>query len=107
MKLVDEIYEFYRDRLTGSEEDIDMLTFALLEEMTYEDLLNMIRSLDQQELYNLVGLYILEALKGKFARGRGWPKRRPSLPPTWYPLMMFPGQKTSQGWGISNTYEAL
>ncbi len=77
MKLVDEIYEFYRDRLTGSEEDIDMLTFALLEEMTYEDLLNMIRSLDQQELYNLVGLYILEALKGKFAREEDGQKDAP------------------------------
>ncbi|MDQ0157848.1 DUF6154 family protein [Robertmurraya andreesenii] len=67
MKLVDEIYEFYRDKLTGDDEDIDMLTFALLEEMSYDDLMNIIKELDKQELYDLIGLYLMEALKGKFA----------------------------------------
>lgn len=79
MKLIDEIYEFYRDRLTGSDEDIDMLTFALLEEMSYEDLMNMIKSLDKQELYDLVGLYLLEALRGKFAREEYGQQNAPSF----------------------------
>lgn len=68
MKLIDDIYEFYRDQLTGNDEEILMLTFSVLEEMSYEDLMKIIKSLDQRELYNLVGLYIFEALKGKFAR---------------------------------------
>jgi hypothetical protein len=68
LKLVDEIFEFYRDKLTGDEEDIDMLTFALLEEMSYDDLMKIIKELDKQELYDLIGLYLIEALKGKFAR---------------------------------------
>jgi hypothetical protein len=68
LKLVDEIYEFYRDKLTGDDEDIDMLTFALLEEMSYDDLMNLIKDLEKQELYDLMGLYLMEALKGKFAR---------------------------------------
>ncbi len=68
MKLIDDIYEFYRDQLTGNDEEILMLTFALLEEMSYEDLMKIIKSLDHRELYNLVGLYIFESLKGKFAR---------------------------------------
>ncbi len=68
MKLVDELYDLYRNKLTGDEEDIDMLTFAFLEEMTREDLLNMIHELDEQELNDLVGLYLLESLKGKFAQ---------------------------------------
>lgn len=68
LKLVDEIYEFYRDKLTGDEEDIDMLAFAFLEEMSYEDLLSIIKDLEQQELYDLVGLYLIEALKVKFAQ---------------------------------------
>lgn len=33
MKLIDELYELYRNKLTGDEEDIDMLAFAFLEEM--------------------------------------------------------------------------
>ncbi|MFE8703317.1 DUF6154 family protein [Cytobacillus sp. FJAT-54145] len=68
MKLVDEIYEFYRDKLTGDDEDIDMLAFAILEEMTKEDILKMINDLDKQELYDLMGLYLIEGLKGKFAQ---------------------------------------
>ena len=65
MKLVDELFEMYRDKLTGDEEDIDMLAFAFLEEMTREDLLRLIQDMDEQELYTLMGLYLIESLKGK------------------------------------------
>lgn len=68
MKLVDELFEMYRDKLTGDEEDIDMLAFAFLEEMTREDLLRLIQEMDEQELYTLMGLYLIESLKGKFAK---------------------------------------
>ncbi|MDE3839991.1 hypothetical protein C0966_11530 [Bacillus methanolicus] len=68
MKLVDELYELYRNKLTGDEEDIDMLAFAFLEETSYEDLLNIIHEMDKQELYDLMGLYLIENLKGKFAQ---------------------------------------
>lgn len=68
MKLVDELYDLYRNKLTGDEEDIDMLTFAFLEEMSREDLLSIIHEMDEQELNDLVGLYLIESLKGKFAQ---------------------------------------
>ena len=68
MKLVDELYELYREKLTGDEEDIDMLAFAFLEEMTRDDLLHLIYEMDEQELYNLMGLYLIENLKVKFAQ---------------------------------------
>ncbi|MFE8698163.1 DUF6154 family protein [Cytobacillus sp. FJAT-53684] len=67
MKIIDELYELYRNKLTGDEEDIDMLAFAFLEEMDREDLLSMINDLNNQELYDLMGLYLIESLKGKFA----------------------------------------
>lgn len=67
MKIVDELYALYRHKLTGDDEDIDMLAFAFLEEMTREDLLRIIHELDNQELYDLMGLYLIESLKGKFA----------------------------------------
>ncbi|ASV68588.1 DUF6154 family protein [Cytobacillus sp. FSL W7-1323] len=67
MKIIDELYDYYRNKLTGDEEDIDMLTFAFLEEMSREDILTLIEELDNQELYNLMGLYVIESLKGKFA----------------------------------------
>ncbi|WP_462411238.1 DUF6154 family protein [Neobacillus sp. Marseille-QA0830] len=68
MKLVDELYEMYRNKLTGDEEDIDMLAFAFLEEMSHGDLLALIQDMDKQELYNLMGIYLIESLKGKFAQ---------------------------------------
>lgn len=68
MKLVDELYDLYRNKLTGDEEDIDMLTFAFLEEMSREDLINLIAEMDEQELFDLMGLYLMESLKGKFAQ---------------------------------------
>jgi hypothetical protein len=68
LKLIDELFEMYRNKLTGDEEDIDMLAFAFLEEMSYEDLLALIHEMDKQELYDLMGLYLIESLKGKFAQ---------------------------------------
>lgn len=67
MKIVDELYNLYKNKLTGDEEDIDMLAFAFLEEMSREDLLHIIQELNEQELYDLMGLYLIESLKGKFA----------------------------------------
>ena len=56
--------------LTGDEEDIDMLAFAFLEEMTREDLLRLIQDMDEQELYTLMGLYLIESLKGQICERR-------------------------------------
>ena len=68
MKIVDELFNLYKNKLTGDEEDIDMLAFAFLEEMSREDLLHIIQELNEQELYDLMGLYLIESLKGKFAK---------------------------------------
>ncbi|MBP3039775.1 hypothetical protein J9303_09785 [Bacillaceae bacterium Marseille-Q3522] len=70
MKIIDELFEMYRDKLVGDEEDINMLTFAFLEEMSRDDLLHIIENLDNQELYDLIGLYIIETLKEKFSDSR-------------------------------------
>ena len=68
MKIIDDLYEMYREKLTGDEEDIDILTFSLLEELDRKDLLELIEELTDQELYNLIGFYMIENLKGKMAR---------------------------------------
>ena len=80
MKLIDELYEMYRNKLTGDEEDIDMLAFAFLEEMGREDLLHIIKDKDTQELYDLMGLYLIESLKGKFAQDEYGQHRGPFFP---------------------------
>ncbi|MBA4536879.1 hypothetical protein H1Z61_06920 [Bacillus aquiflavi] len=68
MKLIDELYELYRNKLTGDDEDIDILAFAVLEELDRDDVLHLINEMDDQELFDLMGLYLIESLKGKFAK---------------------------------------
>ncbi|MCL6588105.1 MAG: DUF6154 family protein [Anoxybacillus sp.] len=77
MKFIDELYEYYKDRLTGDEEDAEILTMSVLEELSREDLLALIKEMDDAELVGMVGLYMLESLKAKMAqKGIGqtkWP----------------------------------
>ncbi|WP_027410442.1 DUF6154 family protein [Anoxybacteroides tepidamans] len=67
MKFVDELYEYYKDRLTGDEEDVEIMTMSILEELSRQDLLQLIEEMDDAELVGMVGLYILESLKAKMA----------------------------------------
>lgn len=68
MKFIDELYEMYRHKLTGDEEDADILAFSVLEQLNREDMITLIEELSDQELYNLVGFYMIEKLKAKMAR---------------------------------------
>ncbi len=66
MKLVDELFEIYRGRLQGTEEDLDMITLTVLEQLSQEEILNMIKDLKEEELAYFLCLYLFEALKQKF-----------------------------------------
>ncbi|GGJ66179.1 hypothetical protein GGR02_001679 [Anoxybacillus voinovskiensis] len=68
MKFIDELYEYYKDRLSGDEEDAEILTMSVLEELSREDLLELIKEMDDAELVGMVGLYMLERLKAKMAQ---------------------------------------
>lgn len=68
MKLIDDLYNMYRNKITGDEEDIDMLAFAVLEQFNRKEIFELLHEMDDQELIDLMGLYIIESLKGKFAQ---------------------------------------
>lgn len=68
MKLIDDLYETYKNKLTGDEEDADILAFSVLEQLNRNDVLDLISELSNQELYDLVGFYMIEKLKAKMAR---------------------------------------
>lgn len=65
MKLIDEIYEMYRGKIRGTQEDFDIIAFTILEELDREELLSMVRDMTQDELSYFIRLYIVETLKGK------------------------------------------
>ncbi|MFD1706740.1 DUF6154 family protein [Siminovitchia sediminis] len=83
MKLIDELFELYRDKLTGDEEDLDMITFAVLEGYDHEDLIEIVKEMNEYELHYFIRLYMLETLKGKFAQIEG---RKENGPDYYKPL---------------------
>lgn len=67
MNFIDELYQLYRDKLTGDDEDIDVLALAVLEQLERNDVLQLISELEDRELYHLMGLYLTDSLKKRFA----------------------------------------
>lgn len=68
MKFIDDLYEYYKDRLTGDEEDAEAVTMSILDELSRRDVLKLIGEMTDEELLGMFGLYVLESLKAKMAR---------------------------------------
>ncbi|WP_050616152.1 DUF6154 family protein [Bacillus testis] len=79
MKLVEDLFEHYRTKLTGDDEDIDILTLAVLEQLDHKEILDHILDMDEVELRSFFGLYIMETLKGKFAGVESVPAKNKSF----------------------------
>jgi len=67
MKLVDNIYELYKDQLVGDEEDAIIIVSGILEEFDREHMLEWIEQLSYEELYEMLGNYLIYKLKVKMA----------------------------------------
>lgn len=66
MNFVDELFELYRGRLQGTEDDLDMITLTVLDEMSEADILKVIQDMPEKELAWLFRVYLHESLKEKF-----------------------------------------
>ncbi|GEN33350.1 MULTISPECIES: DUF6154 family protein [Aneurinibacillus] len=67
MKLVNDIYNLYRDKLTGDEEDVTAIVMSLLHGQSKEELVQWIQEMQETEIYQMFGLYLMEALRVKMA----------------------------------------
>jgi hypothetical protein len=67
MKLVNDIYNLYRDKLTGDEEDVAAIVMGLLHGQSKEELLQWVQEMQETEIYQMLGLYLMEALRVKMA----------------------------------------
>lgn len=65
MKFVDELYDFYKKKLTADDEDIEILVSSIMQELSKQDMLNILSELNQQELYQITGTYIAYKLREK------------------------------------------
>lgn len=68
MKFVDELYDFYRKKLTADDEDIEILVSSIMQELSKQDMLNILSELNQQELYQITGTYIAYKLREKLVQ---------------------------------------
>jgi hypothetical protein len=68
MKFVDELYDFYKKRLTADDEDIEILVSSIMQELSKQDMLNILSELNQQELYQITGTYIAYKLREKLVQ---------------------------------------
>jgi hypothetical protein len=68
MKYVDHLYEFYKERLVGNEENAVALVLYTLQEHSRADLMKLIEEMSDEEVYHMVGQYLIDQLKVKMAR---------------------------------------
>ena len=68
LKLIDEIFEMYRGKIRGTQEDLDIIAFTILEQLDRGELLSMVKDMSEEELAYFIRLYIVESLKGKIEK---------------------------------------
>ncbi len=78
MKLVNQLYHHYKDQLVGDEEDAAIIVSGILESLAKDDLLAMIQELEREELYEMLGRYMVDQLREMMTQegvGKhdGWP----------------------------------
>lgn len=65
MKFVDELYEFYKNKLIADDEDIDLIVYSIMQELSRDDMLQILGELSDNELYQITGRYIALKLHEK------------------------------------------
>lgn len=83
MSFVDEIYELYRDQLRDDEDDAITIVLNLLEEQSRENMNQLIQNMSDDEVNQMMGIYLVEMLKMKMVQdGKISPYKPISVSPT-------------------------
>ncbi|WP_261132274.1 DUF6154 family protein [Bacillus sp. Marseille-Q3570] len=67
MKLVDEIYDTFKYHFSADEEDMYPIVYGLMEAKSREEILELLEELSNEELNEMISLFILEQLQKKLA----------------------------------------
>ncbi|MBA4603764.1 DUF6154 family protein [Thermoactinomyces mirandus] len=84
MSFVDEVYDLYRDQLTDDEEDAVTIVLSILEEQSREHMMALIEQMDDDEIMQMLGVYLVEMLKVKMVQDGKLPRLRFDSPATRY-----------------------
>ncbi|MFC4767368.1 DUF6154 family protein [Effusibacillus consociatus] len=74
MNFIDQLYELYKNQLTGDEEDVLIIVSGILSELTREEMLALITDMTREEIYQMLGTYMVDKLRVKLVeKGAGLP----------------------------------
>ncbi|WCK53939.1 DUF6154 family protein [Aneurinibacillus sp. Ricciae_BoGa-3] len=65
MKLIEDIFNLYRDRFTGNDDDVMTVVMGILQEQNKEAMIDWISDMQESEIYQMLGLYLMEMLRIK------------------------------------------
>lgn len=68
MDLIQQLYELYKNELTGDEEDAIIIIEGILESFTDEDIQKLINDMSKQERYEMIALFLYEQFRLKLAQ---------------------------------------
>lgn len=68
MSFIDEVYSLYRDHLTGDEDDAVTIVLSILEDQSRENVMKIIDEMNDQEVIQMLGVYLVEMIKMKMAQ---------------------------------------
>lgn len=75
MKFVDQLYELYKNQLTGDEEDVIIVVSGILSELSRDELVALVKDMEREEIYQMLGTYMVEKLRVKLVeKGAGIPE---------------------------------
>lgn len=67
MKFINQLYQLYKDKLTGDEEDIYVIVEGIFEDFKRKDYIKLIDDLDNEQLEEMVAYYMIELLRRRIA----------------------------------------
>ncbi|PTX64320.1 hypothetical protein C8P63_103104 [Melghirimyces profundicolus] len=67
MRFVDDLYSLYREHLEDEENAVSVV-LNILEDQNREDIMKLIEEMDDEEVVQMVGVYLVEMLKMKMSQ---------------------------------------
>lgn len=68
MRFADDLYALYKDQLSGDENETIFLVLNVLSEQNRDDLMKLVDELSENELRQMLSLYLVELLKSRLVR---------------------------------------
>lgn len=68
MRFVDDIFSLYREQLGEDEENAVSVVLNILEDQSRQDMMTLIGEMEDEEVIQMVGVYLVEMLKMKMVQ---------------------------------------